>query len=354
MKVITKIITDPTTYLYEPELLAPDTFFLSLDTTGLLPEESHITILGAGYFKNQAFHTILWLNETGFEDQDVLEAFLRFVDEMHFQTVITYYGRYFAFPFLAQKAESEAFHDSWNQFLNLSHIDLYQTAKTFKDALGLRSCRQKALERRFDIKRSSSLSGKDLVSTYQRLVGLNRPGLCEHFSDAMKKEGIKVKDELIFHARENLCVLTRLSTLFVLQDLREGVIKEAHRVDAQTFAFRMRGAFAGEIALSMHGMALTLEGAEVTLRVPVYAAEEDEEYFYKHPFRHYKDYYYLPMEDRAIHKSLASFVGREYKEKATAATCYEWLSISHKIFDSDAGTTGFVGDCLYAFFHYTD
>ena len=35
-----------------------------------------------------------------------------------------------------------------------------------------------------------------------------------------------------------------------------------------------------------------------------------------------KDYYYLPKEDIAIHKSVASFVDKEYREKAKASNCY--------------------------------
>lgn len=39
-------------------------------------------------------------------------------------------------------------------------------------------------------------------------------------------------------------------------------------------------------------------------------------------YENYKDYYYLPDEDMAIHKSLASFVDSGHKKRASAATCY--------------------------------
>ena len=32
--------------------------------------------------------------------------------------------------------------------------------------------------------------------------------------------------------------------------------------------------------------------------------------------------FYLPEEDMAIHKSIASFVDKDYREQATAANCY--------------------------------
>ena len=50
--------------------------------------------------------------------------------------------------------------------------------------------------------------------------------------------------------------------------------------------------------------------------VPIY--EEELKYFYAN----YKDYYYLPTEDMALHKSISSFVERDYRQQATASNCY--------------------------------
>ena len=55
---------------------------------------------------------------------------------------------------------------------------------------------------------------------------------------------------------------------------------------------------------------------KVYLSIPLYTGE------LKLFFPNYKEYFYLPLEDTAIHASLASFVEKEYRKKATAATCY--------------------------------
>ena len=39
-------------------------------------------------------------------------------------------------------------------------------------------------------------------------------------------------------------------------------------------------------------------------------------------YSNYKDYYYLPEEDQAIHKSVAEFVDRAYRMQASASNCY--------------------------------
>jgi hypothetical protein len=57
-------------------------------------------------------------------------------------------------------------------------------------------------------------------------------------------------------------------------------------------------------------------GKEATLRVPLYDTE------LKYYYSNYKDYYYLPKEDMAIHKSIAEFVDKAFREKATPENCY--------------------------------
>ena len=45
----------------------------------------------------------------------------------------------------------------------------------------------------------------------------------------------------------------------------------------------------------------------------------------------YKDYYYLPTEDMAIHKSVATFVDKSYRQPATADNCYGKIDYSDEI-----------------------
>lgn len=58
------------------------------------------------------------------------------------------------------------------------------------------------------------------------------------------------------------------------------------------------------------------EGEQALLKVPIY--DEELKYFYSN----YHDYYYLPSEDVALHKSVAGFVDREHRIPASAANCY--------------------------------
>uniref|UniRef100_UPI000B13B1EB hypothetical protein n=1 Tax=Clostridium sp. NkU-1 TaxID=1095009 RepID=UPI000B13B1EB len=58
------------------------------------------------------------------------------------------------------------------------------------------------------------------------------------------------------------------------------------------------------------------EGEHLTATIDLY--EGELKFFYPD----YKNYYYLIYEDKAIHKSVAEYVDKEARTKATAKTCY--------------------------------
>ena len=70
------------------------------------------------------------------------------------------------------------------------------------------------------------------------------------------------------------------------------------------------------ISVLFSGCGLRAEASQLTLRLPLYHGTL--KYFYPN----YRDYYYLPEEDCAIHKSVGEYVDKAHRTKATAATCY--------------------------------
>lgn len=60
----------------------------------------------------------------------------------------------------------------------------------------------------------------------------------------------------------------------------------------------------------------------------------------------YEDYYYLPEEDMIIHKSMASGIAKEKKEKATYETCYHYAQLPAEI------TCGYIEKYLKMLFKY--
>ena len=61
---------------------------------------------------------------------------------------------------------------------------------------------------------------------------------------------------------------------------------------------------------------VTRPAGKAILRLPIINATLRKYY------NNIKDYYYLPLEDTCIHKSIASMVDKEYRENAKKETCY--------------------------------
>ena len=78
-----------------------------------------------------------------------------------------------------------------------------------------------------------------------------------------------------------------------------------------------------------------LGGNRGKIRVALYVGELK----FFHP--DFKDYFYLPEEDTAIHKSVSSYVDKDHREQAKASNCYtkksgeflpEWEEIVRPVF----------------------
>ena len=70
------------------------------------------------------------------------------------------------------------------------------------------------------------------------------------------------------------------------------------------------------IHLDYNGYAIRINGNTMKIKLPLIT---DNLRLY---YRDYKNYYYLPYEDTAIHKSVAAYVDAECKVKATRETAY--------------------------------
>ena len=82
------------------------------------------------------------------------------------------------------------------------------------------------------------------------------------------------------------------------------------------FSLALSYALPKRISYSIHSISITGYKNEATITVPI--IEDTLKFF----FADYKEYYYLPVEDRAVHKSLATYVDKNYRQKATKETCY--------------------------------
>ena len=282
--------------------------FLDIETTGFTAASARIYLIGCAYYQAEKWHTIQWLAENYEEEAKILNAFFEF--SSLYQYLIHFNGNNFDLPFITQKCTQLSLPHT---FKHLKGIDLYRRLAPYKFFLKLPNCKQKTLEQFLGIQREDVFSGGELIGIYHDYV----------------KSPTEFSEKAIFlHNADDLKGMLSVLPMLAYYDLFNAPVK-AKKVQANSYTdfqgnqrrellitISLPCSLPKLVSASANGCYFRGEGNEATLKVPIY--EEELKYFYSN----YKDYYYLPNEDVALHKSVASFVDKEYRVQATAATCY--------------------------------
>ncbi len=321
---------------------AGEILFIDIETTGLLPRYSDIYMIGAAYYDGNSWKIKQLFSENSSQEEALLSAFSDF--SRSFKVLVHYNGDRFDIPFLQTKYEEHKLSDP---FARMKSLDLYKKVKSYKKQLGLADCKQKTVESFLGIKREDKYDGGKLIPIYEQYVKSGDPELLEllllHNYEDVKGMLMLLpvlKYDVFFNLFRNLPKVSVRTDGDINEEdyLTEGqdgtdapVQLPVRAVKVQANQYRdMDGSEKKEVYMKLllpmwlpvpitgngDGCYFRAKGNEAVVRVPLY--EEELKYF----FSNYKDYYYLPHEDVAIHKSLAEFVDKGFKEKAKAANCY--------------------------------
>lgn len=298
------------TISYPLERTAPlDRFlFIDIETTGFTARSSSLYLIGTAFYADGTWQIRQWFCENPTEESTVLDSFFDFAAP--FTHLIHFNGNNFDLPYLLQKCEQ---HKLPHHFDNFEGIDLYKRISPYKAFLHVPNCKQKTLEGLLGICREDRFHGGELIEVYRNYVENPSPD---------------IRALLLLHNSDDIRGMLQLLPLLAFYDLFNGNIR-AKKVQANSFVdyhgqekqeLLMKLALPTPLPISLSNLAngcyFSGEKNKGILKVPLY--EEEMKYFYAS----YKDYYYLPEEDIALHKSVSSFVDPSHRTQATAATCY--------------------------------
>lgn len=295
---------------YPLEALAPldELLLLDIETTGFTARSSQLYLIGIVYRSAGAFRTRQWFAETADDETEILTSFFDFASD--YKYLIHYNGNNFDLPYLQNKIDLLGLNYNFESFIG---IDLYKRISPYKYFLKLPNCKQKTIETFLNIQRDDTFSGGDLINVYHDY--LNSPS---DFSEAI----------LLLHNADDLKGMLSILPILSFYDIFEqGVkIKSVQANTYKTITGEQRQELIMTVTLpsvlpkeisSMTHMCF-FRGAEQLGQIRVPILTEEMKYFYAN----YKDYYYLPLEDEALHKSIATYVDKDYRQQATAANCY--------------------------------
>ena len=307
-------------YPIENFCIPSQTLFIDIETTGLYVRSSNLYMIGCAYYDTSlepaTWRTIQWM-ATNYEDEvNVLKAFVAFAKSYRY--LIHFNGNQFDIPYLHSKLEQ--YHINFD-FNDLEGIDIYRRLASYKTFLKLPNCKQKTIETFVSSTvREDQYTGSELIDIYHEYVLTHDPEK-EHFLLLHNEEDIKGMLEIV--------AALAIPDLFHLP-IRVTKVQANHYKDIQQnqcseiiMNLKLPTALPAEISYGANGCYFSGCGEDGKLRVPIYEGE------LKYYYSNYKDYYYLPQEDLAIHKSVASFVDKEYRQQATARNCYTRKSSSY-------------------------
>lgn len=312
MQIFQKIIPIKT---MQPLLLyaeEKDPVFFDIETTGLSWRTSHTCILGFLQKKEQTWVLEQWLLDHPFAEKDMLIAFAEHLASCCTgKTVLVHFnGSTFDLPYLAHKY---AFYHLDNPLVSVRARDLFRELSPFRKILPVSSMKQQALEALLMTGRTDRTDGKDFVRTYQ---------------DWLQSGEDALRNKLLCHNREDVLGLAKLLPLCALPSLLRKNYEVTHceEIQAKTdtapvLLLRLHLPYVLPFPLQYSDGSFSLSTVSEDLsqiNLTVSGEQGSRKYF----FSNFRDYYYLPEEDQAIHKSVAAYVDSAHKKRATASTCY--------------------------------
>lgn len=311
MQIFEKNLTDVSiSYPLESVAALTDILFLDIETTGLRKESDSVFLIGAVYFDadQHTWKSKQWFAENPEEEKNILDCFLGFA--YPYKVLIHFNGNRFDLPFLKRRTEQ---YDLSDPLDDMRSVDLYQIVHPWRNLLGLIDGRQQTLEKFIGTGRIEDRSGREIASIWREYRSTRSSGIL---------------DMILTHNEQDVCGLLRLSDVLAYRDIDPESLA-IHKAQANFYTdydentreevllyFHMDHRIPRPLLGTRDGCLFSAEDDRGVIKVPVFSGELH--YYYAD----YKEYWYFPEEDVAMHRSVGSFADRTHRVPATPATCY--------------------------------
>lgn len=339
---------------YTEEYFTPSSVFFDIETTGFSAARNQVYLIGTAVQTDGKTCITQFFAEHPSQEQEIISAFLELLSQ--YDTLISFNGTGFDVPFLKGRCAHYKMPEHLDSF---RHLDIYKQLSKYKSILNLPNLKQKTLEEFLGVSREDLYSGGDLISVYLAYAKHSsseasvpsKPYHSNHKNDGKSKISPEEACALLkLHNYEDMEGMIKLLPLLSYPRFFEGHFQVS---SWETHGFTTyEGTEGRELILSLkpdlplpkpfictqgtlyvsascnqHTTGCEVPAkleksgspgscSHVKMRIELFTGEL--KYFYPN----YKDYYYLPMEDTALHKSVAAYVDKDYRVRATAATCY--------------------------------
>lgn len=282
--------------------------FFDIETTGLSSRNSVCFLIGyAKVTDNHLICTQLFA-DTPSDEPLILTEFLSDIHDV--SNLVTYNGNNFDIPFIETRCRQLSIPCCIN---NCKKTDIYSHMRRINHLLKLDSLKQKAVENFCGIQRNDTLSGGELIALYKDYI----------IAFKLKEDATDLLNILLLHNKEDVCALPDICSMLLYNNIINidtssciTFSSSEYTDDILRLTFTCDTNYPADISAAYSDIMMNVSGCTVIFSIPVYNTE------LKHFYKDYKNYFYLPNEDCAIHKSVAAYVDASRKQKASKENCY--------------------------------
>lgn len=290
------------------DIFTENSIFFDIETTGFSPLNTQIYLIGCARRNGSKIIIDQYFAESKQDEVTILAAFLKLLE--NYQTIITFNGIGFDIPYIKAKCDH---YQLTEHFSDKDYLDLFKIVSSLKFLLKLPNYKQKTIEDFLGIQRNDTFDGGELINVYQEYI--RRPSEYQMFF--LKQHNY----EDVLGMLDLLPILNYRNFFlggYALSSIESNLYIDYEGITKKEliFLFELDKPLPKRVSCRYEDCYLTACDNEAKLKVQLFEGE------LKFFFDNYKDYYYLPAEDTAIHKNVASYVDKEHRQKATAATCY--------------------------------
>ena len=281
-----------------------ETIFFDIETTGLHHKYSYLYMIGVLYQHNGIWTLRQWFATRPTDEIAVLTAFIDFLQPN--SHLVHYNGDSFDIPYIKSRLVLHGL--ATNHLDNIESTDLYRLIKPYQKKLALERLTQKSVEQFIGINRTDQFSGKELIDAYKEYLQTNDEQLLS---------------QLLLHNQEDVQNMSSLTSLIAYPFFFDGhytIEKVDLTPSTLVISLKLEYPIIHTLTYADNIYTLTLNRDTAIIKVPLYRGTL--KHFYDNP----KDYYYLPAEDKAIHKSVATYVDKEHRVPAVSDNCYQKMT----------------------------
>lgn len=300
MKKIEKTFDTPA-YIKNFKLLdLENSVFFDIETTSLSAKNGHIYIIAVLYkISESKYNFIQWFADSLLDEQQILIEFRDFIKD--YDTLVHFNGDSFDIPYINKAALSYGMEPFLSE---LKSVDIYRKSAPLKKLLDLADTKQKSIEKFLGINRKDIYNGGELIGIYHSYTS---------------EKNARLLNILLLHNEEDVLGLFSIMSILSYYKLFEAdIYYQSYKTEDTCISFTCGLNFPvpKDIRLDLENLRLHTAKDVLYIELDLYKGGA------KHYLEDHKNYYYLPLEDMAIHKSLAGFVDSSSKVKASKQNAY--------------------------------